>query len=62
VFGEGDDGHAVRSVLRYTLGRTPSHAMEALLEVLKRRGGARDGEALRDMLLLVAAMPEYQLC
>ncbi|MFI4881124.1 MAG: DUF1800 family protein [Phycisphaerales bacterium JB064] len=59
---DGDDLHMVRSVLRYTLGRTPEHAEAALLEVLERRGGARDGEALRDMLLLVAAMPEYQLC
>ncbi|UYV12572.1 MAG: DUF1800 domain-containing protein [Phycisphaera sp.] len=62
VFDEGDDEHAVRSVLRYTLGRTPPHAIESLKDVLHRRGGARDGEALRDMLLLVAAMPEYQLC
>lgn len=62
AFGEGDDEHAVRSVLRYTLGRTPQHAIESLKDVLQRRGGARDGEALRDMLLLVAAMPEYQLC
>ena len=62
VFDEGDDEHAVRSVLRYTLGRTPPHAIDSLKDVLQRRGGARDGEALRDMLLLVAAMPEYQLC
>jgi uncharacterized protein (DUF1800 family) len=62
ALGEGDDEHVVRSVLRYTLGRTPAHAVDALRGVLVRRGGARDGEALRDMLLLVAAMPEYQLC
>ena len=59
---DGDAEHIVRSVLRYTLGRTPDHAVASLLEVLERRGGASDGEALRDMLLLVAAMPEYQLC
>lgn len=62
ALGEGDDLHLVRSVLRYTLGRTPEHAVGSLLEVLTQRGGSRDGEALRDMLLLVAAMPEYQLC
>ncbi|MEQ9096603.1 MAG: DUF1800 domain-containing protein [Phycisphaerales bacterium] len=62
ALGAGDDEHTVRSVLRYTLGRTPSHAISSLKDVLERRGGARDGEALRDMLLLVAAMPEYQLC
>ena len=62
ALGDGDDQHVVQSVLRYTLGRTPQHAMEALGGVLARRGGARDGEAMRDMLLLVTAMPEYQLC
>ncbi len=62
AFDEGGNEHVVRSVLRYTLGRTPEHSIKALLDVLERRGGARDGEALRDMLLLVAAMPEYQLC
>ncbi|MEQ8318390.1 MAG: DUF1800 domain-containing protein [Phycisphaerales bacterium] len=62
ALGDGDDEHTVRSVLRYTLGRTPTHAIAALEDVLRRRGGARDGEAMRDMLLLVAAMPEYQLC
>lgn len=62
ALGEGDEAHTVRSVLRYTLGRTPQHAMETLMRELERGGGAADGEALRDMLLLVAAMPEYQLC
>jgi uncharacterized protein (DUF1800 family) len=62
ALGDGDDQHIVKSVLEYTLGRTPAHAVDSLQEVLSRRGGARDGEAMRDMLLLVTAMPEYQLC
>ncbi|MGD1914607.1 MAG: DUF1800 family protein [Phycisphaerales bacterium] len=62
ALGDGDDQHIVESVLTYTLGRQPTHAMDALRGPLAGRGGARDGEALRDMLLLVTAMPEYQLC
>ena len=62
ALGDGDDQHIVDSVLTYTLGRQPTHATNALLGVLADRGGARDGAALRDMLLLVTAMPEYQLC
>ncbi|MEO1280079.1 MAG: hypothetical protein AAFV77_14050, partial [Planctomycetota bacterium] len=62
ALGDGDDQHVVESVLTYTLGRQPTHATDALHGALAGRGGARDGEALRDMLLLVTAMPEYQLC
>lgn len=62
VFGPGSDEAVVERVLRTTLGRVPTHAASALLEVLHERGGVRDGAAMRDMLLLVAAMPEYQLC
>ena len=62
VFGPGDDAAVVERVLRTTLGRVPTHAAQALLDVLRARGGVRDGAAMRDMLLLVAAMPEYQLC
>jgi len=62
ALGDGDDQHMVESVLRYTLGKTPTHAIQALGDVLADRGDARDGKALRDMLLLVTAMPEYQLC
>ena len=62
ALGDGDDQHIGESVLTYTLGRQPTHAMDALRGSLAGRGGARDGEALRDMLLLVTAMPEYQLC
>jgi len=59
--GDGDDAHLVRSMLRYTLGRVPSHAEEALRSAIAR-GGAGDGAAVRDMFLLITAMPEYQLC
>ncbi|MCW5758079.1 MAG: DUF1800 domain-containing protein [Phycisphaeraceae bacterium] len=62
VFGPGTDELVVERVLRTTLGRVPTYAASALLDVLHARGGKRDHAAMRDMLLLVTAMPEYQLC
>ncbi|MEO1009516.1 MAG: DUF1800 domain-containing protein [Planctomycetota bacterium] len=61
ALGAGDEAHTVRSVLRYALGRVPGHAREPLAGALRSARGS-SSEAMRDMLLLVTAMPEYQLC
>jgi len=58
---ETDPGAVVDALLRLTLGGTPTHARETLLGYLKGRGTISN-EHLVGLLLLITAMPEYQLC
>lgn len=65
----GDDRDAVRdpervtdALLRLTLSRPPEDARDALLTFLGRHGGKINRETVTGCLLLITAMPEYQLC
>jgi uncharacterized protein (DUF1800 family) len=53
----------VEYLLRFTLG-TPPHPdrIRTLVNFVNDRGGEIDNDVLIEMLSLIAAMPEYQLC
>jgi hypothetical protein len=49
-------------LLRLTLGHSPSHARQPLREFLAAAGDDISRDSLTGLLLLMTAMPEYQLC
>lgn len=63
---ERDPAQVVEYLLRLTLGRSPEAARTTLTDFVKTHGGKIDGANSRDLLvgllLLITAMPEYQLC
>ena len=60
--GDADNREVVDALLRFALGRTRAHNRDLLLEFVGQRGGNVSAETLIQALLLVTAMPEYQLC
>jgi uncharacterized protein (DUF1800 family) len=61
--GEANLDDTVSYLLRFTLG-TPPHPdrITSLVNFVNDRGGKIDNTILIEMLCLIAAMPEYQLC
>lgn len=49
-------------LLRLCLGAAPPHARETLLKFMTARASAVNPESVTGLLLLITAMPEYQLC
>jgi uncharacterized protein (DUF1800 family) len=49
-------------LLRFALGRAPDHAKQALLALADTTDGRITPELVTGWLLLITAMPEYQLC
>jgi hypothetical protein len=49
-------------LLRLTTGRVESHAVESLTRFAAARGSTVSNDTLIRMMLLITAMPEYQLC
>lgn len=62
LIAKGDVPGVADAMLRLTLGWTPKAGRDALLEFVKSNGGRLDERVLMGMLLVVTAMPEYQLC
>jgi uncharacterized protein (DUF1800 family) len=60
--GARDPERVVDYLLKLTVGRTPMHTREPLLAFLKEHGNQLGADHLRGLLLLITAMPEYQLC
>ncbi len=61
----GDAAEVVDAILAFTLGGDPEHppaARDELIRVLKARGGTLDRATLTHLMMLITAMPEYQLC
>jgi len=56
-----DPARVVDYLLRLTLGNSPAHARKVLTEFIDSHGGVRP-DVVTGALLLVTAMPEYQLC
>lgn len=54
--------NALTALLAYTLGRVPESAKPALQDVLASSEGQLDAKSLTALLLIITAMPEYQLC
>lgn len=63
---ERNPERVVEYLLRLTVGRAPESGRAALTAFIDSHGGRLDGDNARDLLLgillLITAMPEYQLC
>lgn len=57
-----DPARVVDYLLRFTLGRAPSHARDSLLGFASTHGNRITGDLVTGLLMLITAMPEYQLC
>lgn len=57
-----DAGRTVDFLLRFMLGRVPADGRTRLLAFVDDHGGRVSGDMLTALVLLVTAMPEYQLC
>lgn len=55
-------GEAIDEILRFSLGRVSPHNRASMVEFVDSRGGKITPEVFTHMLLLITAMPEYQLC
>lgn len=60
--GRGEPRAVAEAFLRLALGWVPAAGMEQLLAYLGSHGDRVTPETARGMLLLISAMPEYQLC
>lgn len=56
-----DPGRVVDYLLRFTLGHAPSNARDELNGFVDGHGGAVSDDMITGLLLLITAMPEYQL-
>ena len=57
----GDPGRVVDYLLRFAIGQAPAHARETLAEFVASHGGEVTDDMITGLLLLITAMPEYQL-
>ncbi|MCC6283871.1 MAG: DUF1800 domain-containing protein [Phycisphaerales bacterium] len=60
--GASDPTRVIDYLLRFALGRAPDSARDALLAFVREAGGRLTGDVITGLLVLVTAMPEYQLC
>ncbi len=60
--GSSNPESVVDYLLRFTTGRPAAHNRAALLEFMKANGNTVNADTVTGLLLLVTAMPEYQLC
>jgi len=59
---EKDAERVVEYLLRLTIGSCPSHAKDSLMGFIRENNGGLGPDHLAGLLLLITAMPEYQLC
>lgn len=57
-----DPGDVVEYLLRLTLGGAPSHAKRTLEAFVQQHSSSVNRDLITGVLLLISAMPEYQLC
>ena len=57
-----DPARVTDYLMKLCLGQTPSHGREAVLSFLSERGNQITPDIETAVLLLITAMPEYQLC
>lgn len=53
---------AVDLLLRFCLGKSESYNRDVLLSLIQSRGNTLTPDTITQLLLLITAMPEYQLC
>ena len=56
-----DNSRVIDYLLRFTLGQAPAHARKTLREFVNANGGEVTNDIITGLLLLITAMPEYQL-
>ncbi|MBK7404422.1 MAG: hypothetical protein IPJ41_07225 [Phycisphaerales bacterium] len=56
-----DPARVIDYLLRFTLGQAPEHARATLDAFVTANGGEVTGDMIIGLLLLITAMPEYQL-
>jgi len=59
---ERDPARVVDFLLRFTIGSAPDHAASTLRQFVANNGGRIRPDVVTGLLLLITAMPEYQLC
>ncbi|MFM9996123.1 MAG: DUF1800 family protein [Phycisphaerales bacterium] len=57
-----DAARVIDYLLKFNLGRAPADARAALTNFMSTLGGSVTPDAVTGMLVLITAMPEYQLC
>lgn len=57
-----DPAAVAEYLLRLTIGRVDPQALTTLIDLAPRQGQSLPGDVVTAMLLLITAMPEYQLC
>jgi hypothetical protein len=60
--GGEDYEKTVDAILAFTLGRTRPASRDLLVDFVKSRGGKLDRDSMTQLMLLITALPEYQLC
>lgn len=60
--GKGDPGAVSEALLKLAIGWAPTQGIDALRTYLAAKNNAVNDTTVREMLLLITAMPEYQLC
>ena len=58
----GSPDAVVDAFLRYALGRTTPNGRQTLVDYIQANGGRLNAKTMTDLMLLITAMPEYQLC
>jgi uncharacterized protein (DUF1800 family) len=59
---EGELGEVIDEMLRFTLGASTPANRDVLLDYFRTQNGQLDHDSVTGALLLITAMPEYQLC
>jgi uncharacterized protein (DUF1800 family) len=58
----GELGEMIDELLRFTLGASRPHNRDVLADYFRSQGGTLNQDSMTGALLLITAMPEYQLC
>ncbi|MCC6969376.1 MAG: DUF1800 family protein [Phycisphaerales bacterium] len=57
-----EPGRVIDYLLKLCLGHNASYARQPLIEFVNSRGGSLTPDLVTGLLLLITAMPDYQLC
>ncbi|MBL8991106.1 MAG: DUF1800 domain-containing protein [Phycisphaerae bacterium] len=58
----GDPERVIDAILQFAVGRTDAASRDTLEQFVRSHGGRLTPKVITDIMLLVTAMPEYQLC
>lgn len=58
----GDPEKVIDAILQFALGHTSAAGRETLVQYVRAKGGRLTPTIITEIMLLITAMPEYQLC